>query len=164
MPVTTRAFLLALRQLDWKYNRLASEIKESEMKRTSFLLSLAGTILVLVVGMSAGNLNTKGKDWLAAHSEAAAININGDWRAKEWGEIVLKQAEGSRDVTGYGDGWDITGVVSGKQVFLLFSHRGGVAYSAILTSVDDKNLNGSYSRGFMDEKTKSKPMLMEKIR
>jgi hypothetical protein len=134
------------------------------VKKCLFLLSLVGTILILVVGLSAGNLDTKGKAWLTAHSEAAAINVNGDWRAKEWGTIVLKQADGSRDVTGYGDGWDITGIVSGKQVFLLFSHHGGVAYSAVLTSEGDKNLNGSYSKGFMDEKAKGRPMEMEKTK
>jgi len=132
------------------------------MKKCLSLLSLVGTILMLVIGLSAGNLDTKGKAWLAAHSEAAAVNVSGDWRAKEWGTIVLQQAEGSRDVTGHGDGWDITGVVSGKQVFLLFSHHGGVAYSAVLTSEGEKSLNGSYSKGFMDAKAKGKPMQMER--
>ena len=132
------------------------------MKKCLFLLSLVGTILVLVVGLSAGNLNKKGKDWLAAHSEAAAVNVSGGWYAKEWGKILLNQAEGSRDVTGTGDGWMITGVVSGKQAFLLFSSHGQVVYSAVLTSEGEKNLNGSYSKGFMKDNTKGKSMLLEK--
>jgi hypothetical protein len=132
------------------------------MRKRLFLLSLVATIFILVQGLSAGNLNTKGKAWLDAHSEAAAINVKGDWYAKEWGKIILNQAEGSRDVTGTGDGWEITGVVSGKQVFLLFSNRGQVNYSAELTSQSDGSLDGSYSKGFMGDKSKGKSMHLTK--
>jgi hypothetical protein len=132
------------------------------MKKHSFLLLPVGIVLIVAVGLNAKDLDTKGKAWLGPHTEAAAINVNGSWHAKEWGTIVLTQAQGSRDVAGDGDGWDITGVVSGKQVFLLFSHKGKVNYSAELTSQADNSLNGFYSRGFMDEKTKHKPMLMIK--
>lgn len=118
--------------------------------------------LVLAVALSAKNVDTKGKAWLATHTEAAAINVNGEWHAKEWGKIVLTQAEGSRDVTGRGDGWDITGVVSGKQVFLLFSSRGTVNYSAELMSESDKSLNGFYSKGFMGAKTAGRPIHLTK--
>jgi hypothetical protein len=132
------------------------------MKKSLFLLLAVGVVLILAVGLSAKNLDTKGKAWLDAHTEPAAINVNGDWHAKEWGKIVLNQAQGSRDLTGRGDGWDITGVVSGKQVFLLFSSHGGVVYSAELTSDSETSLNGSYSKGFMSEKTKGKSMHLTK--
>lgn len=132
------------------------------MKKGFSRLLPVSMVLILAVGLSARDLETKGKTWLGAHSEAAAINVNGNWHAKEWGKIVLIQAQGSRDVTGDGDGWDITGVVSGKQVFLLFSHKGTVNYTAELTSQDENSLNGSYSRGFMDEKSKHKAMLLIK--
>jgi hypothetical protein len=130
-------------------------------KHFPLLLSVC-MVFVLAVNLNAKDLDTKGKAWLGAHSDAAAVNVNGSWHAKEWGKIVLIQAQGSRDVTGDGDGWDITGVVSGKQIFLLFSHKGKVNYSAELTSQDDNSLQGSYSRDFMSEKTKTKPMLMIK--
>jgi hypothetical protein len=132
------------------------------MKKHFPLLLSVGMVLILAVNLNARDLETKGKAWLGAHSESAAINVNGAWHAKEWGTIMLRQAPDSRDLTGDGDGWDVTGVVSGKQVFLLFSHKGKVNYSAELTSQDDNSLKGSYSRGFMDEKTKHKPMLMIK--
>ncbi|MGA9306338.1 MAG: hypothetical protein WBW31_13130 [Candidatus Sulfotelmatobacter sp.] len=132
------------------------------MKKHFPLLLSVCMVFVLAVNLSAKDLDTKGKAWLGAHSDAAAVNVNGSWHAKEWGKIVLIQAQGSRDVTGDGDGWDITGVVSGKQVFLLFSHKGKVNYSAELTSQDDNSLKGAYSRDFMSEKTKTKPMLMIK--
>jgi hypothetical protein len=132
------------------------------MKKFGCRLSPLSVVLILVIGLSAGDLDTKGKAWLGAHSDAASVNVNGSWHAKEWGTIVLRQAADSRDLTGDGDGWDVTGVVSGKQVFLLFSHKGKVNYSAELTSQDDNSLKGSYSRDFMSEKTKTKPMLMIK--
>ncbi len=132
------------------------------MKKCLSLLLPATVVFILAVGLSAGDLESKGKAWLDAHSDAASINVNGNWHAKEWGKIVLIQAQGSRDVTGDGDGWDITGVVSGKQVFLLFSHKGKVNYSAELTSEPDNSLNGFYSRGFTRAGVKTKPMLMIK--
>ena len=132
------------------------------MKKHFSLLLTVAVVLILAVGLSAGDLDTKGKTWLDAHSETASINVNGDWHAKEWGTIVLIQSQDSRNVTGDGDGWDITGVVSGKQVFLLFSHKGKVNYSAELTPQPDNSLNGSYSRGFLDSKGKTKPMLLIK--
>jgi hypothetical protein len=111
---------------------------------------------------NAGNLATKGQAWLDTHSQPAEINVNSDWYEKEWGRIVLHQAPGSRNLTGMGDGWDITGVVSGKQVFLLFSYKGGVVYSAVLTQEGGGSLDGSYSKGFMSETTKGRPMHLTK--
>jgi hypothetical protein len=136
----------------------AAANEESKMKKYLSLLLPVAVVLVLNVGLSAKDLDTRGKAWLDAHSEPAAVNVNGSWHEKDWGTVVLLQAEGSRDVTGDGDGWTITGVVSGKQVFLLFSNKSIVAYTAQLTSENDKSLNGSYAKGFMGEKTKTRPM------
>ncbi len=133
------------------------------MKKYCSLLLPVAVVLILAVNLSARNLETKGKAWLDPHNEAAAVNVNGNWHEKNWGRVVLIQAEGSRDVTGDGDGWEITGVVSGKQIFLVFSHKGSVAYTAVLTSESDKSLNGSYSKGFMREKTKTRPMHLTKL-
>lgn len=126
-------------------------------KGFSLFLSLA-IVLVLAVPLIAGDLATKGKAWLDPHTEAAAINVNGEWHETEWGLVVLNQAQGSRDVTGRGDGWDITGIVSGNQVFLLFSNKDKVNYSATLTADGDKSLKGSYAKGFMNGTTKTRPM------
>lgn len=128
------------------------------MKKHFSLLLAAGVVLIFAVGVSAGDLRTKGKAWLDPHKDPAEINVNGKWHEKAWGRVTLIQAPGSRDVTGDGDGWDITGVVSGKQVFLLFSHHGKVNYSAQLTSEADGSLSGTYSRGFMNEKSKGRSM------
>jgi hypothetical protein len=133
------------------------------MKKHFSLLLAAGVVLVIAVGVSAGDLGTKGKAWLDPHNEPAAVNLNGNWYDKEWGKVVLNQAEGGREVTGKGDGWDITGVVSGKQAFLLFSHHERVNYSAQLTLEADGKLNGTYSKGFMKENSKgNRPMHLTK--
>jgi hypothetical protein len=132
------------------------------MKKSFSVLLPVGMVLILAIGLSAKNVDTKGKTWLDAHSEAAAVNVNGEWHDKQWGKVVLNQAEGGRDVTGRGDGWDITGVVSGKKVFLLFSSRGTVNYSAELIAESDKSLNGFYSKGFMGAKTTGRPMHLTK--
>ena len=68
--------------------------------------------------------------------------MNGNWYAKEWGKIVLNQVKDGRDLTGRGDGWDITGVVSGKQVFLIFSSRGNIAYSAVTQPLPELRRKG----------------------
>jgi len=66
------------------------------MKKHSFLLLPVGIVLIVAVGLNAKDLDTKGKAWLGPHTEAAAINVNGSWHAKEWGTIVLTQAQGRR--------------------------------------------------------------------
>jgi hypothetical protein len=66
------------------------------MRRRLFLLLPVGMVLILAVGLSARNVDTKGKAWFDAHSDAAAVNVNGDWHAKEWGKIVLNQDQDSR--------------------------------------------------------------------
>ena len=109
------------------------------MKRYALLLLTFGIVLAFTTGVSARNLDTKGKVWLGAHNEPATINVNGVWYAKEWGKIILNQAAGGRELTGSGDGWEVTGVVSGGQVFLLFSHHDKIAYSAELTSQGEKS-------------------------
>ena len=132
------------------------------MKKFLPRLLLVGMVLLLVTSLSAKDLEAKGKAWLDSHSGAPAINVTGNWHEKAWGTVVLHQAPDGRDVTGDGDGWDITGVISGKQAFLLFSHKGKVNYSAVLTSQTDGSLNGSYARGFMGDNAKGKPMNLTK--
>jgi hypothetical protein len=132
------------------------------MKKAFSLLLPVSMVVLLAISLNAGDLDTKGKAWLAAHSDPAAINVNGAWHSKDWGTVTLREAQDSRDVTGDGDGWDITGVVSNNKLFLLFSHKGRVNYSAELTSMPDGSLNGTYSRGFMGDKTSGKPMHLTK--
>ncbi len=131
------------------------------MKRITFCLLCVA--LLSAGAVFAQKLEKQGKAWLDRNSEPASIDVNGVWQAKEWGGITLKQAEGSREVTGFtGDGWNIKGVVSGKKVFLLFCTRKSVEYSAELTAEGEKTLGGHYARGIMTEKSKTKPMMLWK--
>jgi hypothetical protein len=103
-----------------------------------------------------------GKTWLDGQTELAAINVNGTWHGSEWGDFILHQTQGSRELKGNCDKWDIHGVVSGNRVYLLFSSYGDVTYSAVLTAAGDKVLDGSYSKGLKAEDTNGKPMHLTK--
>jgi len=104
----------------------------------------------------------KGKKWLDAQKDPAAINVNGRWESEEWGTLScayfptvvetgcpttlhLRQAEGSREVHGSIGEYEITGVVSGRLLFLLFSMNQSIEYCAVLSAEDNNTLAGSYS-------------------
>jgi hypothetical protein len=106
-------------------------------------------VFILTGSLFAQKLVTKGQAWLAARNEPAEINVNGSWHGGSWGTVTLSQAQGSREVTGSGDDWEIVGVVSGKKVCLLFHHRGKVAYSAELLPDGPNGLDGHYVEGFL---------------
>jgi hypothetical protein len=105
--------------------------------------------LILTGSLLAQKLESKGEAWLAERSEPAEINVNGSWHGGSWGTLTLSQAQGSREVTGRGDEWDIIGVVSGKKVCLLFHHRGKIGYSAELSPDGPNGLDGHYVEGFL---------------
>jgi hypothetical protein len=123
------------------------------MRKRLFLLLPVGLVIILTVALSAQDIETKGKAWVDAHSESPAPDVSGVWYAREWGKIVVNQSRHSRDLAGKGDGWEFTGVGGGKQVFFLFSSRGKIMYSAELTSEGENRLNGSYAKGFMDDRS-----------
>jgi hypothetical protein len=74
------------------------------------------------------------------------MNVNGSWDSEEWGELHLTQTQGNRYVSGNMAGYDLTGVVSGKRLFLLIhGGNGKVDYCATLTAEADNKLSGGYS-------------------
>lgn len=134
-------------------------------------LTFAVTLLVLCISfptlLAAAKVEVEGKAWLDSQKDPAEINVNGVWDAEDWGALHLTQAEGSRDVTGNGDGYDILGVVSGKRLFLLFSEKHTVEYCATLSPNGENSLTGTYSdrksrlhSGLCQES--SRPMYMKK--
>ncbi len=114
---------------------------------TSKTWSLALPLALLCSSLAAQKLDTAGKAWLAAYSEPSTLNLDGSWQSAKWGTFALHQAQGSRDVTGSGDEWDVTGVVSGDQAYLLFSHKNDVAYAAQLSPDGPTALAGHYAEG-----------------
>jgi hypothetical protein len=117
--------------------------------------------------LSAAKVEVEGKAWLDAQKDPPALNVNGTWDSEEWGTFRLTQAEGSREVSGNGGGYEITGAVSGNHLFMLFSTRHTVDYCATLSPNAENGLTGTYSdrksrlhSGLCQES--SRPMNMKK--
>jgi serine/threonine-protein kinase len=119
---------------------------------------------------SSANVGDRGRAWLDAQKDPPAINVTGAWNSEEWGDLRLIQTQGRRDVSGDAHGYELTGVVSGKRLFLLFhTGKGKVDYCATLNTEADNKLSGGYSdrvtrlrfgHGLCQEK--SRPMHMIK--
>jgi hypothetical protein len=134
-------------------------------------LTLAVTFLLLCIAfpasLGAAKVEVEGKAWLDAQKDPPAMNVNGSWDSEEWGAFHLVQAEGSRDVSGNGGGYEIVGVVSGKSLFMLFAEHHTVDYCATLSPDGENSLTGTYSNrksrlksGLCQES--SRPMNMKK--
>ncbi|HEY6339203.1 MAG TPA: hypothetical protein VIW68_11990 [Candidatus Sulfotelmatobacter sp.] len=137
------------------------------MKRLNITATLLLLCISFAIPVTAAKVEVEGKAWLEAQKDSAAINVNGAWDSDEWGDFHLLQAEGSRDVNGNGGGYDVTGVVSGKRLFMLFSTNHTVEYCATLSPNGENSLIGTYSNrksrlhsGLCQEKTR--PMNMTK--
>ena len=93
------------------------------MKQLTFVVTLLLLCISFPTSLAAAKVEVEGKAWLDSQKDPAEINVNGVWDSEEWGTFHLIQAEGSRDVSGNGGGYEITGVVSGKRLFMLFSDK-----------------------------------------
>lgn len=132
---------------------------------------LAAVLLLFCISFStpltAVKGEAEGKAWLDAQKDLPAINVNGTWDSEEWGTFHLVQAQGSREVSGNGAGYEITGVVSGKRLFMLLLSRRALDYCATMMPNGEKSLIGTYANrrsfvhsGLCQEKTR--PMNMTK--
>lgn len=125
---------------------------------------LVVTFCLLAAGLATSlygqKVEKEGKIWLDSKQGAPEVSVNGTWVSREWGKVILNQAEGSRDIVGTGDGWNILGAVTGKKVYLVFSSRGRVAYTAELTAESPNLMNGNYSRGLLFPGSKTRSMLL----
>jgi hypothetical protein len=128
------------------------------MKQLTFIVTLLLLCISFPTSLSAAKVEVEGKAWLDAQKDPPAMNVNGVWDADDWGTLHLNQAEGSRDVTGNGAGYDIVGVVSGKRLFLLFAEKHTVEYCATLSPNAENSLEGRYS----DRKSRLKSGLCQK--
>jgi|SRR5271165_4552945 len=112
-------------------------------------LTITATLLLLCISfpttLTAAKGEVEGKAWLDEQKDPAAINVNGTWDSDEWGTFHLVQAEGSREVSGNGAGYVITGVVSGKRLFMLFIARRALNYCATMTPNGEMSLIGTYA-------------------
>ena len=129
------------------------------MRRVTALFVLVIAVTVLLYGQK---LQNEGKAWLDANPDPPALNVTGLWEGGDWGIVSLSQPEGGRRVIGSGDGWDISGVVSGKDVYLLFWHEDIVAYSAKMTAEGPSQLTGTYAKGILSPQSRTRPIKLTK--
>jgi hypothetical protein len=132
------------------------------LRRVLLGVTLILTALVFDQSVPAQSEDKEGRIWLDANKGAATLNVTGVWEGGEWGRIPLSQREGGRRIIGSGDGWDISGVVSGNEVYLLFSHKGKVGFSAKLTSDGPNLLIGVYAPGLLSSASKTHPIRLSK--
>ena len=108
-------------------------------------------------------VDKEGKEWLERFTGSAEINVNGVWYGENWGDITLDQPQGSREITGDGDLWEIHGIVSGKQAILVFSRLDKVEYLATLEFDQEDTLRGTYTdEPFKDKPSKEKILMQRK--
>lgn len=119
-------------------------------------------VIAFTVFLNGQKEEKEGKAWLDANTDPPSMNVTGIWEGHGWGKVSLNQREGGRRIIGSGDGWDISGVVSGKEVYLLFCHYGKVAYSAKLTADGDSQLTGVYAKEILSSGSKTRPMRLSK--
>lgn len=93
---------------------------------------------------SSSTLEGLGQAWLDAHKDSPQVSVSGDWDS-EFGVIHLNQEGLMRDVKGMGGGYEIRGVVSGKNIYLLFlTGKDSVDYCAVLTQENNQGFYGTY--------------------
>jgi len=114
------------------------------------ILSLLVTVLA-VAALSGCGIKQKyqanqqaAQDWLTVNEGKAAINISGDWLARDggWGQIRFVQ-NGSQ-VTGAMGSYSVKGVINGSRVSLALISSDWVYYTVKLKKVGDQ-LEGFYS-------------------
>jgi hypothetical protein len=128
-----------------------------------FSVVLFALSLIFVISCASGALKQIEVDqWLNAKSggEPSEIDMTGRWCDAEgsgfftWGEGYLRQEQNK--VSGVIGGYNITGIVSGKIVYLVFLYRGRVYYTARLEMFQDL-LTGNYFKASDKEQTKGYP-------
>lgn len=119
--------------------------------------------LIFVISCASGPREQIEVDqWLNAKSggEPPKIDITGRWSDIQgsgmftWGEGYLRQ-EGNK-ISGAIGNYNITGIVSGKIVYLAFLYGGTVYYTARLEMFQD-SLTGNYFKAKDKEQTKGYP-------
>jgi hypothetical protein len=113
-------------------------------------LLLCTGVLSLAVAAANGAQSEESRSWLEAHADPPLVDVSGTWYGGySFGEVILKQVEGDRKVEGHNGDYEITGVVSGNRVFLLFFSSGALYCSAVVTAAGEDALEGGYVKGLM---------------
>ena len=127
-------------------------------------LSIAAMVVavfftVLACG-STGIAVAEGDAWLATFQANPGVNVSGIWHSDDWGKGKLTQ-EG-RNVSGSLDDYVVRGVVSGRDVYLLFVYGGTIYYTAHLKASGNGTLTGEYAKyEIADRSYNTYPMLLK---
>jgi hypothetical protein len=105
--------------------------------------------------------NGIGDRWLSDQFETAEMNVAGKWMSGDWGHGSLEQ--NGRKVTGTLGGYNVTGVVSGRRLYLLIADGEWYYYSAVLDNPSPGVLTGRFSRAIPYVKTLSRPMRLDEL-
>ena len=88
--------------------------------------------------------NAAGEAWLQSHSKRPArANFKGVYYSPNWNLAILKQREGK--LTGYIGSYNVKGIVSGENAYLLLIDDSWVDYTMILQRKNYEIIEGSYS-------------------
>jgi hypothetical protein len=131
-------------------------------------LSILFIALSLIFVISCALKPIEVDQWLNTKSsgEAPKIDISGRWCDAQgsgfftWGEGYLHQEQNK--IRGVIGDYNITGIISGKTVYLVFLYRGTVYYTAHLEMFQD-SLTGNYFKATDKEQTKGYPTSFVKI-
>ncbi|MGD0681482.1 MAG: hypothetical protein ABR990_05480 [Terracidiphilus sp.] len=129
------------------------------MRRITTLFILVFAFSVLLHGQTD---EREGKSWLDTNTAPPQMNVTGIWDGGDWGMVSLNQHQGGRRIIGTADSWDVTGIVSGKTVYLLIWKKDKVAFSARLTIEGSSQLTGVYAKGILSSTSKMIPIQLKK--
>lgn len=101
-----------------------------------------------------------GEAWLAQYKSPAKTQVGGKWYSDDWGGGTFSQS--GRNIRGDLGHYLVEGVVSGNTVYLTFSQRGWIYYTAKLTASGGV-LSGFYSSSLPFTINDQRPMRLRRL-
>ncbi len=99
--------------------------------------------------------------WLAGDGTKPRVDVTGSWFVPGWGSGYLAQT-GSR-ITGYVDGYPISGVVRDRTINLAISEDGTTKYTGVVVPTSGTRLEGFYSATVPYDPRRQRGITFEKI-
>lgn len=134
---------------------------------SGFLVLMGVALISCAAGLTRDGIDP----WLADISgdRAPAINVEGKWQDADvdpntpfgWGRGILEQTNGR--IEGHIGNYNVTGRVSGNDVYLVFLSGGSVYYTARLEMKEKGVLRGDYFYDDDLEQENGMPMGLEKV-
>lgn len=132
-----------------------------------FLVLMSVALISCAAGLKKGEIDP----WLAEISggKSPAVDVEGEWQDADvdpntpfgWGRGMLEQTNGR--IEGRIGNYNITGKVSGNNVYLVFLSGGSVYYTARLEMKEKGLLRGNYFYDDDLEQENGTPMNLEKV-